>query len=81
LSISLSPQISTNYVNTFFVNLGSKLPENIISRFGSSPHTSSITKSGVSGSFVLLEIDTREVNSTIISLSSDSAAGCDEIPI
>jgi hypothetical protein len=80
LKTSISPIQSVNLVNDYFINIGKRLAEDIISDTSSQNRTG-LTTQNISqvSSFVLIETDPKEVYLTLMSLKSDSAPGWDNI--
>jgi hypothetical protein len=69
------PTESTNYVNSFFVNIGKSLAE----KYNTQSLTPTFPDKIHPHSFVLLDTDTDEIYSLIFKLKSDSSVGRDNI--
>lgn len=79
ISIDTSPKDSCNEVNRFFINVGKTLAQRIqASRPPTRIHHSPPPPT-ISSSFVLLNTDPLEVETTIMSLRSNAATGWDSI--
>lgn len=79
LNLSSDRNDSVNSVNHYFAGIGQSLAEDILKN----TQNYSVPKSFNSQptSFVLLDTDPLEVESTIMSLNSNTAMGCDNVPM
>lgn len=82
LKLKSTPQESVDFINNFFVNVGSELSNNILQKLQLTEndlvHKNKYTNSPVN-SFMLWEIDEAEVHKTILSLKNTKSAGWDGI--
>jgi hypothetical protein len=79
INIKATPTDSAEFVNNFFVNIGKQLAEEI--QCNSNGSASGLDRiPNQLNSFALLETVDSEVNSTLMSLKSDSSPGWDNIP-
>lgn len=81
LSIKQGPKESVDYINKHFANIGKELASRISQTSNSTVDRGSVlTHFSQPNSFVLMDTDTEEVESILMSLKSSSAPGWDSIP-
>lgn len=80
LKLSNNVTNSVNMVNSFFLNVGKDLADDIISTVSSNPISSAPNSTMVPNSMALYYVDNKEIENIISGLRSDSATGYDGIP-
>lgn len=80
LNIKATPAESVNFVNNYFSNIGKDLAQQIIPNHTDAQRSYLDNLPTQPNSFVLLPTDNNEVNSVMMNLKLDSAAGWDNIP-